>query len=590
MNRMIKIPFLLWNGKRLADVVIHQLAGKGTTKENRFHIEAGIKWLMRAQAKGSGGFARRYCIYDGWDKPYIETTGYIIPTLINAARYLNNNGIRERAKTAAEWLLSVQRESGAFCDIDAGLEQAFDTGQVLTGLIEAYREWGDARFLDGAVRAGTWLAKVQEDDGSWEKYSYNHVKHAYYVKVSAALLQLAQVTGKSGFHDAALKNIEWTLSCRTTGNYFKHMEFRTGEYPFLHTIAYVIEGLLDAYDIEKDARVLDAVMGTVTALKELNRNRDLLLCSQYDENWTPINRERCITGLAQWAGIAMRTYDLTGDVVLLEEAIKNIYYLKSKQFLKPDAELYGGLPGSVPFWGKYLGFCFPNWGVKFFMDALMAYEKYAIPSWREQETWVAASFRFSDAVVEEYPGPNDQNYLTLIEKELDTDKALTVLDVGCGKGKFIRYFRARYPHWTVMGVDPGFSDGMSIRAGSAYSLPIPDSHADVVLLIEVMQHIDDLKKVMGELSRVMKAGGCLVVGDRDPRSLLGVLKPAMETAGRWMYPWDSPFQEQWRSVRDWRKVFGSNWRVTFTKSFSSPRNRIPMSNRFYLIIARKKDS
>ncbi len=585
MKKVLKVQRLLQNGKRLAGIVRYQMAGKGITGENRFHIEAGIKWLLRAQEKGGGGFSRKYCIEEGWDRPYIETTGYIIPTFIDAARYLNNDDIGDRAKGAAEWLLSVQKESGAFCDIDTGLEQAFDTGQVLTGLVEAFREWGEARFLDAAVRAGTWLVKVQEDDGSWQQYSYNRIKHTYYVKVSAALLRLAQVTGETRFRDAALKNIRWTLSCRTGKSYFRHMEFRTGEYPFLHTIAYVIEGLLDTYGMENDKRVFDAAMGAVAALKEINRNRDRLLCSQYGENWSPVNTERCIAGLAQWAGIAMRAYDLTGDDILLEQAIKTIYYLKSKQFLRPDAELYGGLPGSVPFWGKYLGFCCPNWGVKFFVDALMTYEKYGIPLWKEQETWVADAFRFSGSVVRDRPGPNDRNYLRVMEKEIDTGRDLAVLDVGCGKGKFIRYFKERYPHWTVTGIDPGFSDGGSIRAGSVYSLPVSDNHADLVLLIEVMQHIGDMGKAMSELSRVLKAGGCLVIGDRDPRSIRGILKPAMETAGFWMYPWDSPFQERWRSIREWRRIFGDNWFVAFTKSFSS---RMPMSNRFYLIIARKR--
>jgi hypothetical protein len=86
----------------------------------------------------------------------------------------------------------------------------------------------------------------------------------------------------------------------------------------------------------------------------------------------------------------------------------------------------------------------------------------------------------------------------------------------------------------------------------------------------------------------MKADGCLVIGDRDPCSIIGALKPFMEITGLWMYPWDSPFREQWRSVREWKKIFGGNWQITFSQSFDNPDNRVPLSNRFYLIIARKK--
>jgi SAM-dependent methyltransferase len=545
---------------------------------------------MRAQEEGGGGFSRRYCLYGGWDKPYIETTGYIIPTLIAAGRYLGNETIVGQAELAARWLLGMQKDSGAFCDTDTGREQVFDTGQVLTGLIEAFRTWGDERFLDAAVRAGSWLIDVQEKDGSWQRYAYNDMSHTYYTKVAASLLQLAQVSGESRYHEAALKNVRWAIDRQDDDGYFRHMEFRAGEDPFLHTIAYVIEGLLDSYATAKDTIMLDAAMKTVAALGEVNEKREMLLSSQYGEHWVSVNRERCITGLAQWAGISMRAYHLTGDKNMLTQAVKTIYYLKSKQYLKPDRDLYGALPGSVPLWGKYLGFCYPNWGVKFFIDALIAYDTYGIPQWKEQETWVSGAFSFSESVVSEELGANDRKYLALIAKEIGTEKNLTVLDIGCGKGKFIRHFGQNYPHWTIAGVDPSFSDGHSIRTGSVYALPVPDDYADVILLVEVVQHIDDLRTALTEVSRVTKEGGCLVIGDRDPASLLGLLKPFMELAGLWMYPWDSPFREQWRRAGQWGKILGGGWHVSFSKSFDDPNNRIPLSNRFYLLIARKKGS
>ena len=589
-EQVLKIPGLLRNGKKLAGSLRHQMAGKGRIGENRLHIEAGVRWLMRAQEKGGGGFSRRYCLYSGWDKPYIETTGYIVPTLLSAGRYLKDEQVRAGARRAADWLLGMQKENGAFCDTDTGMEQAFDTGQVLTGLIAAFREWDDRRFLDAALRAGTWLADVQEEDGSWERYAYNGIKHTYYVKVAAALLSLSEATGNSGFHEAGLRNIGWTLDHQDEDGYFQQMQFRNGEYPFLHTVAYVLEGLLDAYLIVKEEEILAAVLRTVSVLKEINRDRDQLLLSQYSENWLAINREKCVTGLAQWADVAMRTHDITGDEILLDQAIKTMYYLKSKQYSGPEPDLYGSLPGSVPLWGKYLGFCYPNWGVKFFIDALLSYERYRVPLWCEQELWVSESFRFSAAVVSEDLNAHDRKYLELIERETDTEKSLTVLDIGCGKGKFMQHFRQKFPQWTVTGVDPFFYNGKDILRGSVYSLPVADDYADVVLLIEVMQHIDHLERAMAELSRVMKTGGVLVIGDRDPLSIIGLLKPCIETAGLWMYPWDSPFQEQWRSVEEWQRIFGDNWLLTFAQSFDNPDNRIPWSNRFYLLAARKKGS
>ena len=588
INKLFRIPGLILNVKKLAGVLRGHMSGAGMIRENDAHIEAGAVWLMKAQERGGGGYSRRYCLYDGWDKPYIETTGYIIPTMLSAGRYLNNDGFIESAKKAAHWLLGVQKENGAFCEPDSGLEQVFDTGQVLTGLLAAFREWADERFLDAAVKAGTWLTSVQEKDGSWQKYAYNHIKHTYYVKVSAALLNLARETASEMFYDAALKNIRWAIGCQAEDGFFRFMNFKEGESPFLHTIAYVLEGLMDSYEFAREKSILDAAQTSVDALMKINQTRDLLLCSQYDERWVPANKERCITGLAQWAGIALKAYEHTGDNDLLTQAVKTMYYLKSKQHLKPDPDLYGGLPGSVPLWGKYLGFCYPNWGVKFFIDALIDYEKYSIPLWREQEIWVTESFKSSDTVVKDALDAKDRIYTAIIEKVINTDKDLRVLDIGCGKGKFIRHFKNRYPHWKITGVDPSFSRDSNIKTGSVYTLPVPDGSADVALLIEVAQHVKDLDRAMAELSRVLNMDGYLVIGDREPFSIIGALKPLMETAGMWMYPWDSPFREQWRGPRDWKDIFGEQWQIIFSRSFDNPVNRIPLSNRFYVIIARKK--
>lgn len=589
MKRILRSSRLLLNGAKVLKAIRCQKAGAGIIKENAFHIEAGVRWLLRAQEVGGGGFSRKFCLYDGWDKPYVETTGYIIPTMIASGQYLKDPRVNDAGKRAAYWILGMQRENGAFCDIDTGQEQVFDTGQVLSGLITAFREWGDSSFLDAAVRAGRWLEHVQEKDGSWERYAFHRRKHAYYVKVAAALLALAQETGERRFHKAGIRNIQWTLDCQNNDGYFEHAQFRSGESPFLHTIVYILEGLLDAYTVIHDDRILQAVLRTYTGLSQINRDRDMILCSQYDRGWNPVNRERCLSGLAQWACITMRAQEVTSDEGLLDQATKTMYYLKSKQYLLLHEDLYGSLPGSVPLWGAYLGFCYPNWGVKYFIDALLAYEKYGVPSWREQEQWVSESFRFSDSLVSDDVGSHDETYTTFIEKEIDMERDLTILDIGCGKGKFIRYFREKYPRWKTSGIDPSFSEE-GISTGSVYSLPVRDGYADVVMLIEVMQHVGHIERAVSELSRVTREGGYLVIGDRDPFSLIGLMKSFMEMAGMWMYPWDSPFREQWRSQGQWKDILGTRWEVISAHSFDDPDNRIPMSNRFYLIIARKKKS
>src|SRR5687768_11565693 len=60
------------------------------------HRDEALAWLDRAQQHGAGGFARGYSLvrdpyfgWTGWQPAYPETTGYIIPTLLAASRWLN---------------------------------------------------------------------------------------------------------------------------------------------------------------------------------------------------------------------------------------------------------------------------------------------------------------------------------------------------------------------------------------------------------------------------------------------------------------------------------------------------------------------
>jgi len=52
-------------------------------------IKEGIGWLERAQDSSlthDGGVARHYSLIDGWGSSYPETTGYIIPTILEYAK------------------------------------------------------------------------------------------------------------------------------------------------------------------------------------------------------------------------------------------------------------------------------------------------------------------------------------------------------------------------------------------------------------------------------------------------------------------------------------------------------------------------
>ena len=336
--------------------------------ENDKHIQMAADWLLYMQ-NDDGGYSRKFSFINGRDKSYIETTGYIVPTLLQ----LKEEKYKNSALRAGEWLLSVQNSDGSFSDIDHNQPFVFDTGQVLLGLNTLFAFTQDKRYYQALQKAANWLCAVQEEDGSWQNFAYNNQKHTYYSRVAAALYKAGELMRDKRIKEKALKNIEWVISNQSENGFFAYSSFREDTPPFLHTLIYVLEGLLDIYDMTQEQRILDAVLKNASKFKELQVKRDLLLCSQYNENFDCVNNEHCITGLAQWAGVALRIYELTQEEEFLKVASSTLLYLKAKQL--KSSSMRGGFSASIPFWGRYGGFDFVNWSNKFFIDAMLLHQK-----------------------------------------------------------------------------------------------------------------------------------------------------------------------------------------------------------------------
>ncbi len=95
---------------------------------------------------------------------------------------------------------------------------------------------------------------------------------------------------------------------------------------------------------------------------------------------------------------------------------------------------------------------------------------------------------------------------------------LLALDVGCGGG--IMAEEVAGLGFKVSGVDPSESSIVTARGHAAQSrlaidyrqasgedLPFPDQTFDLVYCCDVLEHVDDLQRVVDEASRVLKTGG-----------------------------------------------------------------------------------
>jgi ubiquinone/menaquinone biosynthesis C-methylase UbiE len=102
------------------------------------------------------------------------------------------------------------------------------------------------------------------------------------------------------------------------------------------------------------------------------------------------------------------------------------------------------------------------------------------------------------------------------------------LDVGCGTGVLARELAAAGLEMT--GLDPSegmlavareHSPAVELVQGSGTDLPFEDGSFDLVVTVATLHHIaapDAVRATLGELARVVKPGGRIVVWDHNPRN------------------------------------------------------------------------
>lgn len=111
-------------------------------------------------------------------------------------------------------------------------------------------------------------------------------------------------------------------------------------------------------------------------------------------------------------------------------------------------------------------------------------------------------------------------------RALDPRPGERVLDLGCGTGLLTAEIaRAVGDGGHVLGVDPSTDmrtgaedtcagvESVRIAEGSAATIPAKDGAFDKVVSLQVFEYLDDISAALAEVSRVLRPGGRLVIGD-----------------------------------------------------------------------------
>lgn len=428
---------------------------------HRHHL--AMAWIANNSLEGSGirGLSSR-------PNPYPEVTGYFIPTLLNW-------GERERALQYARWLVSIQLENGAWPGFASDIPYTFDTGQILKGLVAVLPDLPEA---EGPVRRGCdWLITQVTEEGAITTPSIvigklpggRTVSDSIHLYALEPLFAAAELFDAPAYRDTAERAIRHYLG-RPDLTAFDTLA---------HFHAYVLEALVDL-------GYADRAMEGMETIAQLQK-RNGALPAYADVNWV------CSTAEAQYSVI----WHKLGEYERASRAFQHLCSLQNPS---------GGFYGSYGAGKEYFPREEISWAVKYFLDA---YYLGIRNSFGQEIGRFPSTIQESDGRLQEVV-----RFCGGLQSE-------RLLDLGCGKGRYLKEIQGRHPSADLHGVDISADmlahcpDGVTRRCGSLLAVPYPADHFDYVICIEALEHAVNVDRALAEMSRVLKPGGRLLIIDKD---------------------------------------------------------------------------
>lgn len=340
-------------------------------------LAASARWIGRAQdcsASADGGIARHFGFLGGWSVSYPESSGYTVPTLIALSDRFPRDGLLDRARRVLDWLVSVQREDGAF---DGGTASArgtgpvaFNTGQILLGLAAGTATFG-SDFREPMRRAADWMVSALDSRGSWRRFDSPFTApgdKAYDVHAAWGLLEADRVDPGRGYLEAALSNVSWAVRFQRENGWVAQCCLSDPAAPLTHTLGYFLRGVTEAWRSSEDEFFLEAARRTADGLL-LAMDEDGRIPGRLDALWKPAAAWVCVTGSAQIAASWILLHRGTKRPAYLEGATRALRYVRRTVAIHGDPDRVGAVRGSYPVSGDYCRYQFPGWACKFFVDA-----------------------------------------------------------------------------------------------------------------------------------------------------------------------------------------------------------------------------
>lgn len=336
---------------------------------------AALNWLKRSfDANGDNGSSAYYTQLwkpFGWEKSYPETTGYIITTLLDYDNYYPDMHLKDYAIKAADWICTLQMSDGSLPGgyADSLEPSIFNTGQMILGLTRVYELTKEDKYLNVLKGAVNWLVEEINPDGSWTTAAYiKSYTPSYYTRVIWPILWANKHINNENTISKMKLALQYYESKITEERSVRDWAFKKDQKAFTHTIAYTIRGFYESSLLLDDSNLNDVSIKLADKVMELREFKGKL-AGWYDSQWNGDYSFLCVTGNCQISIILSKIFQQTGDIRYLNTSLKVFGDVVNSQNMKTNLNKRGAIPGSQPFYGRYLIFRYPNWATKFYLDA-----------------------------------------------------------------------------------------------------------------------------------------------------------------------------------------------------------------------------
>jgi malonyl-CoA O-methyltransferase len=407
---------------------------------------------------------------------YNGIRGIIIPTLYKW-------GEKKLARELSSQLIYNQNENGSFSGKD-GYPSLFVTGQVLRGLLKSLDDVPDAK--NSVINSCNWILKQIDNDGRFITHSSPSEK-IYDNKNIYVLPPLY----KAGIK---LNNSEYIQAANKVLKYYKSKEDLVSLNMLSQFNGYVWDAL---YDLGEKKLVLE-LMQNVVDLQGKNG-----AIPEYHDN-----RLSYLIYMAQIAliGYKLGMIDFSGKIInfLIKNQNKNGGFF--------------GVSNNGNMEEKVIQ-C-----VKYYLDAYY---------WKQKTSFNLVVTDFPNYIEE-----GDGRLLTILEffGDLNNKK---VIDIGCGKGRYLRVLDSKFSNAELYGVD--ISEEMLLhcpekaitQSGTLLNIGYPDEYFDFVYCVEALEHALRIEPAVKEITRILKKEGKIIVIDKNVNKLG---KKKLESWENWFEP------------------------------------------------------